>query len=271
MCEHLQEADERVRTEHGARIAALEQLRHADRLATVGTLSSGLAHELGSPLNVVAGRAKMIETSPRAVADLVDNARIIREQSDRMARIIRRLLDFSRRGVQERGWGDLRLLAGQVVQMLRPFAEKRAVSLEVSLGGPDPAGAIMDPDQIRQVLINLILNGVQSMPGGGPILVRLDRRRVTPPVTVGGPDQDCICVEVEDRGSGIPEENLSRIFDPFFTTKSVGEGTGLGLSVSYGIVREHGGWIDVASQPGRGSRFRVNLPAAEEAAHGPGA
>ncbi len=264
MCDLLQQSDARLRAETGARIAVLEQLRHADRLATVGTLSSGLAHELGTPLNVVSGRAKMIETNPTCSPDAAENARIIREQSERMTRIIRQLLDFARRGVQEKGRGDLRPLTAQVLQMLRPFAEKRRAELVLSDEGSAPACVIMDSDQIRQVLTNLVLNAVQAMPQGGRVTVRVGLTLARPPATIGGPPRECAFVEVEDQGGGIPVENLQRIFDPFFTTKRVGEGTGLGLSVSYGIVREHGGWIEVDSQVDCGSRFRVHLPLAAE-------
>lgn len=264
MCALLEESSTRLARETNARISALEQLRHADRLATVGTLSSGIAHELGTPLNVVSGRAKLIEMGALAGEAVSDSARIIREQTERMATIIRQLLDFSRRGGHERVATPLRPAAEKVMVMLRPMAEKRGVNLKLE---EDPAGthrALIDIGQIHQVLANLMMNGIQSMARGGTLTIRILDRRIAVP---GAPESDeraFVVVEVEDEGCGVAEDILPRIFDPFFTTKEVGEGTGLGLSVSHGIIQEHGGWIDVTSTVGRGSRFRVCLPGLEE-------
>jgi signal transduction histidine kinase len=127
--------------------------------------------------------------------------------------------------------------------------------------GDAPLVADLDVGQIQQVLTNLMVNGIQAMPHGGELRVVLRRVRATPPVAHGGASGEWLCVEVRDQGTGIAPENLSRLFEPFFTTKDVGEGTGLGLAVAYGIVRDHDGWIDVSSELGHGSRFSVYLPA----------
>jgi two-component system, NtrC family, sensor kinase len=263
MCDHLHEARSRLSDETRARIAALEQLRHADRLATVGTLVSGMAHELGTPLNVVSGRAKMIETGSVGGEEATDCARIIREQAERTTRIIRQLLDFSRRENQETGAGELREIAAQTLQLLRPLADKRSVELRMEEAAGGPVRAKVDSGRIRQVLTNLVLNGIQAMPKGGTLTARAQTRMVLPPADHGGEAAEYACVEIEDEGQGMAPDLIPRIFDPFFTTKDVGEGTGLGLSVSYGIVREHGGWIAVRSEPGRGSCFSVFLPPLE--------
>jgi signal transduction histidine kinase len=126
----------------------------------------------------------------------------------------------------------------------------------------EPAVAEVDEGQLQQALTNIVLNGVQAMDGGGHIRVRLRSLRATPPTTPDHVEGDYRCIEVEDEGAGIAPEHLPHIFEPFFTTKGVGEGTGLGLSVAHGIIADHGGWIDVESTPGRGTRFRVYLPAA---------
>ena len=193
-----------------------------------------------------------------------DSARIIVEQAARITAIIRQLLDFSRRRGPSLGPGDLRPLAGRTVELLATLARKRGVVLAVDA----PEGAVtaqIDPGQIQQVLTNLVVNGLQAMPTGGRLTLRLGRRHATPPPDVDGPAGEYAAVTVEDQGDGIAPEHLPRIFEPFFTTKDVGEGTGLGLSVAYGIVREHGGWIDVESKPGAGSRFTFFLrPASEE-------
>ena len=120
--------------------------------------------------------------------------------------------------------------------------------------------ASVDPDQIQQVLTNLMVNAIQAMPDGGAVQVAIRRERARPPEDHEADQGDYFCIEVKDEGEGIPQEDLPHLFEPFFTTKEVGEGTGLGLSIAYGIVLEHGGWIDVASQPGQGSRFLAYLP-----------
>jgi signal transduction histidine kinase len=134
----------------------------------------------------------------------------------------------------------------------------------VEVGG-DEAIALVDAEQIRQALTNLVLNGVQAIGEGGRVQVGLRVERARPPADHGGPETEYACLYVKDDGVGMSKDVLAHIFEPFFTTKRVGEGTGLGLSVTYGIVREHGGWIDVASEPGAGSRFCIYLPLKEGA------
>jgi signal transduction histidine kinase len=261
MCERLGEARESLGRETSARIAALEQLRHADRLGTVGKLASGIAHELGTPLNVVGGRAKRIlrAASPEEASD---NARIIVEQADRMTRIIRQLLDFARRRGAQKAPADVAAIARGVLALLQPIAEKQRVTLTLApREGDADARADVDAGQIQQALTNLVMNGIQAMPSGGALTVTVARARVTPPPARGGPEAEYLTVRVRDRGEGIRPEDLPHVFEPFFTTKSVGEGTGLGLSVTHGLVEEHGGWIDAASEPGQGATFTVYLPA----------
>ncbi|WP_437525247.1 ATP-binding protein [Sorangium sp. So ce726] len=258
MCEHLAEARERAARETTARIAMLEQLRHADRLTTVGKLASGIAHELGTPLNVVGGRAKMIARGlPQEEA--AESARIIAEQADRMTKIIRQLLDFARRRVAQKAPADLAHIARQTLALLEPLARKRSVTLRLDEASGGATHAEVDSGQMQQVLTNLIMNGMQSMKRGGELTVRVERARARPPADHGGAEGEHVAVRVTDGGEGVAPENIPRIFEPFFTTKDVGEGTGLGLSVSYGIVREHGGWIGVESELGKGSTFTVYL------------
>jgi signal transduction histidine kinase len=258
MCERLAEARTNLAREASARLQTVEQLRHADRLTTVGKLASGIAHELGTPLNVVAGRAKMVVRAAPS-PDAVENAQIIVEQADRMTRIIRQLLDFARHRSAQKAPTDLAQLTKQTLALLQPLAKKRDVTLR--RGGEGSVPAEVDVGQIQQALTNLVVNAMQSMSLGGEVTVTLARGLATPPPDHGGAQAEFLDIEVADQGAGITPENLSRIFEPFFTTKEVGEGTGLGLSVAYGIVREHGGWIDVQSTPGRGSRFTMRLPA----------
>jgi signal transduction histidine kinase len=260
MCARLLEEQRKLAAEHAAGLAILDQLRHADRLATVGQLGAGLAHELGTPLNVVAGRAKMIVADPIAGDDARGCARIIVTQADRMTRLIRQLLDFARRSSSAKIRRDLVPIVRQTLTMLMPIARKRRVELRFD----EPAGvelALVEEHQLEQVLSNLVVNGLQATTGNGTITVAMKRARVRPPAELGMDEGEYVSIEVADEGVGMSSQLLTRIFDPFFTTKAIGEGTGLGLSVAYGIVRDHGGWIDAASEPGRGSRFAVHLPA----------
>lgn len=265
MCDHLAEANERAAKETDARVAAIEQLRHADRLATVGKLASGLAHELGAPLQVISGRARMLIDDDVPAEEIPDDARTILEQSQRMTRIIRQLLDFARRRSAEKERLELRPILLETCAMLETIARKAGVTLSVE-AGDEEALALIDAEQIRQALTNLVLNGVQAISKeGGQVRIGLRRERARPPADHGGPEGEYACLYVNDDGVGMPKEVLTHIFEPFFTTKRVGEGTGLGLSVTYGIVREHGGWIDVQSEPGAGSEVRIYLPLGESA------
>lgn len=261
MCERLGEAQQRLEGETGARIAALEQLRHADRLMTVGKLASGIAHELGTPLNVVGGRARMIQRGEVDGAQSTDSARIIAEQAERMTRIIRQLLDFARPRNAQKSPHTLATLAAQAAGLLRPMAVKKNVEVQLDL--PEGLPPLeLDEGQITQVLTNLMVNAIHAMPDGGRLTLKVDVRNATPPPEHGGPPGPWQVVEVRDTGGGIAPEHLTRIFEPFFTTKPVGEGTGLGLSVTHGMVRDHGGWVDVESRLGEGSCFSVYLPQA---------
>jgi signal transduction histidine kinase len=258
MGEMLQRARQQIAEETAARLATLEHLRHADRLTTVGKLASGVAHELGTPLNVVLGRAKMISSGEAVGEEVGECARIISQQAQHMTRIIRQLLDFARRRAPQRSPEDLSLLVGRTLSLLKPMAHKRSVSLASEV--PESLMLEVDAGQLQQVLTNLVMNGLQAMKNPGTLHVRAEPTRATPPADVGGPEADWLRLDVQDEGEGISAENLPHIFEPFFTTKDVGEGTGLGLSVSYGIIRDHGGWIAVRSEPGQGSCFSIYLP-----------
>ncbi|MCB9850773.1 MAG: HAMP domain-containing histidine kinase [Phycisphaerales bacterium] len=259
MCDQLVESHKQIISESEARIAALEQLRHADRLKTVGRLASGIAHELGTPLNVVGGRATMIAGGKLTDAEVVENARIIKSQSDRMATIIRQLLDFARARSQQRERIDLRTIASQTVDLLTSLARKRNVNL-VNDPAADPIWATIDSGQILQVLTNLVMNATQAMHHAGNVTVSTAYATATPPDQQEPAESEYVCLRVTDEGEGIAPDSIRQVFEPFFTTKDVGEGTGLGLSIAYGIIREHGGWIDVQSEVGKGSCFSVYLP-----------
>jgi signal transduction histidine kinase len=240
----------------------LEELRHADRLKVVGELASGVAHELGTPLNVVAARAKKIWRDQASGDEIEQNARIIAEQADRMTAIVRQLLDFSRRRGPTTTVGDLYQITEKALAMLAPLAARHRVALAIA-PKDQPVPARVDHSQMQQALTNIVVNGIQAMPNGGRLRVGIGRQRVHPPSGHPGPEGEYLCVSFEDEGEGIPADDLPHLFEPFFTTKKVGEGTGLGLALAHDIVRAHGGWIAVESEFGKGSRFSVLLPTAE--------
>ena len=259
MCQQLDEAQEKVRNETTARITAIEQLRHADRLRTVGGLASGIAHDLGTPLNVVSGRAGLIATGSLSGAEVVESANIIRAQSERMTTTIRQLLDFARRHSPQKTSVDLQQIVHKTLDLMAPLGQKQKTTLHF-IGEDDPAMAKVDAGQIQQVLTNLIVNALQAMPKGGMVEVGIRREHARPPEALEGSEGEYLSIYVLDEGEGIPEENMQHLFEPFFTTKDIGKGTGLGLSIAYGIVQEHGGWIEVKSKKGEGSYFSVYLP-----------
>jgi two-component system, NtrC family, sensor kinase len=233
------------------RRSAIDQLRHAERLNVIGTLAAGVAHELGTPLNVIAGCAEFLDEDCRDES-LKPRLKMILDQVDKVSEIIRRLLDFGRSGGAPRARVDLMRVAAGAVELLQSTAKK--LGSTITLEQSAPVFVYGNAAELQQVFSNLILNGLQAM-GQGEVKVRVgvamrDRKKLA-------------IVEVEDNGRGISLDHLDRIFDPFFTTKTVGEGTGLGLSVSYGIVRDHKGSIEVTSQLGKGSCFRVVVPATD--------
>jgi signal transduction histidine kinase len=261
MCDRLVEANARAAREMQSRLEMLEQLRHADRLVTVGKLASGVAHEIGTPLNVVEARALMIAEGSTTPEESVEYARVIARATDRIARIIRQLLAFARRGTAQKARCDVAVHARHAIELLEPLAAKRNVRLALA-GGDAPSWVDADAGQIEQVLTNLVMNAIHAS-HGGTVELALDEASATPPADVGGPPARYVRVRVRDEGHGIAPDHLAHVFEPFFTTKDVGEGTGLGLSISYGIVREHGGWITAESEPGRGALFTFYLPKPE--------
>lgn len=258
MCEQLVVANKRADEEAAARLAALEQLRHADRLTTVGKLASGIAHELGTPLNVVSGRARMIITGEAEGHEVLESAEVIVSASRRMASIVRQLLDFARRRGPQKVEADVFQVTAQALALLRHLLEKRGVRVEL-VG--EPTRAEIDPNQVEQVVTNLVVNGAQAMEAGGALRVAVRRLEAAAPPEAERPGggRAFVAIVVADEGPGIPNEVLPHVFEPFFTTRGVGEGTGLGLSVAYGIVQEHGGFISVDTGVG-GTTFTVHLP-----------
>ena len=259
MSQSLLEADSRVRAEEAARRKAEEALRHAERLATIGKLAAGVAHELGTPLNVISGRASRIERKHRHDSEIQENVSIIGDQVRRVTQIVQQLLQFARRRKVNKSRVDLKKLTRSTVAEVQATVSPK-VEFRLTLDETADVKVEIDGGQIQQVLTNLIINGAQAMPAGGQLSVVLSRQRASPPTGHPGADGDYSCLSVMDQGQGIPDDDLAHIFEPFFTTKDIGSGTGLGLAVSLGIVQDHGGWIDVDTEVGKGTRFTVYLP-----------
>ena len=257
MCTRLRDSQEQLEAESNAKIAAVEQLRHSDRLRTVGRLASGVAHELGTPLNVVSGRAEMIAEGGLTAEEIAASAQAIRHESRRMADLIQRLLDFARRKTPEKKMTDLMQLVTNTAQLIEPIAKKSQVELTVT-ERKDPCPVEIDAAQIQQVFTNVIVNAIQSMPHGGRVTINVAGRQTRSEIESDA--EDFVVATIKDSGIGISDDQLDQIFEPFFTTKETGEGTGLGLSIAQRIVEEHGGRIEVDSNPGTSTTFSIFLP-----------
>jgi signal transduction histidine kinase len=257
----LRESRGETQRQNEAKLALEQRLGQTEKLATLGQLAAEIAHEVGTPLNVIAGRARAIQRKSRDPEVVEKNAGIVAEQTARITRIIQRLLDFTRRKVGAASAVDVNLndIAQSTIELLAgQFASARVkVRFERTV---QPARVAGDSDRLQQVLINLLLNAVQAMPDGGGILVETGAVRRTRPGLEGSAEQDFVSIAVTDSGVGIPAEIKDKIFDPFYTTKESQGGTGLGLAVVSGIVKEHDGWIDVEDSKLGGTVFRVFLP-----------
>jgi two-component system NtrC family sensor kinase len=267
MCDLLAINRNRARKENEARLEAEVRMRHAQRLTTVGQLAAGVAHELGTPLNVISGRASLIMRRHEDDADAED-ARIVRSQAARITEIVRRLLDFSRRNPPQRARADLGEIAKEALSMLASTAHMAGVVIELEVASDGALEGFVDRQQLIQVVTNLALNGIQASDEGGTLRVRASRELCSQHLDgrpADGEREVHLHIQVEDHGRGMTSEEQVRIFDPFFTTKEPGQGTGLGLSVVHAVLQEHGGKVTVRSELGQGSCFIIHLGVCEPA------
>ena len=251
MTERLGEARQRLMAEGEHALDLEQQLRRSETLAVAGQLASGIAHEVGTPLNIISGRAELVLASlPHDHPGREDLERII-HQIDRVSNIVRSLLDAVRLGKLEIQRVAVEILISRLLPLLEHVVRKRGISMATSIPEdcPDVAG---DAGRLQQVFINLLMNAVEATPPDGQITIT-----AWPCPNEG---RAGVSVEVTDTGSGIPSGALGQIFEPFYTTKPVGQGTGLGLAISRDIIRDHGGTIAARSHPGQGSTFTVWLP-----------
>jgi two-component system NtrC family sensor kinase len=240
------------------RVAEAEAAR-GDKLASVGLLAAGVAHELNNPLTGILTFSHLLRKKmPDGSADAEDLDLVIRE-TKRCATIIKRLLDFAREKKPERKFVDLNRVVTETERIVERPAHVHDIEIELDLDRDLPQ-AWVDEDQIKQVIMNMLVNAQHAIEEKGRITIRTRRcpapRRPEP----GAAPVDMVEIAIIDTGCGIPDKDMPRIFDPFFTSKEVGKGTGLGLSVSHGIVRAHRGAIEVESKVGQGTTFRVFLP-----------
>jgi PAS domain S-box-containing protein len=245
--------------------AALEtRLRQAQKMEAVGLLAGGVAHDFNNILTVIHGNASMMLSEKLAPAELADCAEQIINAAARAASLTRQLLVFSSKQIMQPANLDLSAVVGGMVKMLkRLLGEDVTLRSELS---PNLPPIFADAGMIEQVLLNLAVNARDAMPGGGVLTIATGRltldeaqARLNPSASPG----ECVWLRVSDNGCGIPPEVRPRIFEPFFTTKAVGKGTGLGLATVYGIVEQHHGWLDLASEPGKGTTFQIHFPAVQ--------
>jgi signal transduction histidine kinase len=234
------------------------QVQQAEKLAAIGQFTAGLAHEIGTPLNVIMGRAEyMLRRIPREDF-LKGSLESIVHQIERITKIVQQLLSFARPKPLELRPVRLHSLIHDVLGFFEHQLTQQGSRLSVDCPEGLPR-VLVDQDQIQQVLFNIILNAIHAMPQGGNL--KIHATRTIPRQDREDPVRDgYLKIEISDSGPGISEEQLKKIFDPFFSTKGVGQGTGLGLAVSYGIMKAHGGWIRVKSQVGQGTTFGLYLP-----------
>ena len=229
-----------------------QRIQHAEKLASLGQLAGGIAHEINNPLGVILCYADLLKSQLTDFPQGYKDVATIEKHALNCQRIVADLLDFARGQETERQSTDLNLTIEEVVRMVEHQFRRQHCDLELDLSPGLPRVKI-DANKMKQVYLNLLMNSRQAITGRG--VIRIQTRHLQ--------DAGKVQITFRDNGAGIPPEIIERIFDPFFSTKKTGEGTGLGLSVSYGIVKDHGGDIQVESKPGQWTRFTIELPVEE--------
>jgi signal transduction histidine kinase len=258
----LKRAQEQLIREGEIKLELERSLRQSEKLATIGQLASGLAHEVGTPLNIIAGRADLTMRKLGGNNEAKKNLSIIIEQTERITKIIQQLLGFVRKKKPEQRALNLGPLLESTLDFLDQQIQKQKIKVVKELRDHLPA-VTGDPDQLQQVFLNVILNAIQSMPKGGELRLIATPQWISKEGLEEGHRQYAE-IRVEDTGTGMRKEVIENIFNPFFTTKEKEKGTGLGLTVSQGIIQDHEGWVEVKSEVGKGSVFKVYLPAGKK-------
>lgn len=244
----LQEALKQLSKVYDELQHSFHQLQRADRLSALGELAAGLAHEIRNPLGSIEGAMRIVTRNELAGRTRREFAELAQKEIDRLKGLVSNFLDFARPHPPRRNPTALGNLLESVCLLADEAGKMGGVRIRIESGKFLPTVAI-DPDQIKQVLLNLVLNAIQAMPGGGEIILSAER------------EGDSMQIRVKDEGVGVEPENLEKVFDPFFTTRA--GGTGLGLSVAYKIIQQHGGHIVASPNPDKGMTFTVTLPLEE--------
>jgi signal transduction histidine kinase len=256
MAVDLKKAQERIIGEAETKLELERSLRQSEKLATIGQLASGLAHEIGTPLNIIYGRTELIQRRLEDKEGVQKNLEIIIGQTERITKIIRQLLGFARKKKPEQTTLNIGTLLEATLDLVDHQIQKQRVRVVKDLREnlPPVKG---DPDQLQQAFLNLMLNAIQAMPEGGTLRLSASSKKISKDGLEEAQWQYMeVCVE--DTGVGMEREAIQNIFNPFFTTKDTG--TGLGLMVTQGIIQDHEGWIDVESEVRKGSVFKIYLP-----------
>jgi two-component system cell cycle sensor histidine kinase/response regulator CckA len=247
-----------------------EQLRQSQKMEAIGQLAGGVAHDFNNILTVIHGHASLLTSNANLAGVPLRSVQQILQAAERAAGLTRQLLTFSRRQVMQLKCLDLNELVCNMTKMLsRILGEDVALQLNYS---PQAALVQADASMMEQVLLNLAVNSRDAMPKGGQLTIKIDLTDVGEHHPSQHPEAHPgrhVCLTAADTGMGIAGENLRRIFEPFFTTKEIGKGTGLGLATVYGIVKQHHGWIEVESELGQGTTFKVYLPSSLQAEKSP--
>jgi signal transduction histidine kinase/integral membrane sensor domain MASE1/ActR/RegA family two-component response regulator len=242
-----------------------EQLRQAQKMEIVGTLAGGIAHDFNNILNIIRGYATLIGQQSSTDHQINESLQIIEEQIKRGASVVRQLLTVARKTethLTPTDPNELVLTFSELVKQAFP----KTITVRLSLD-PDLPRVLADPNQMSQTLLNICVNARDAMPRGGKLTIKtelIDETKLRERLKV---DSACVCIVISDTGMGMEEGVRARIFEPFFTTKEIGQGTGLGLAIVYGIVKEHNGLVDVESEPGQGTTFRIYLPIFQSKGH----
>jgi signal transduction histidine kinase/CheY-like chemotaxis protein len=246
------------------------QLRHSQKMESVGQLAAGVAHDFNNVLTIIKGHADLLMTRDNLPADYTASLEKISSAADRAANLTRQLLTFSRRQVMQPQVLGLNEVIRNAARMLeRTLGENIRVRYDFASDLP-PIHA--DAAMLEQTLMNLAINARDAMPTGGEVFIASTATEVTPSYTQRNPEARVgryVCLSITDTGVGMDAQVLSRVFEPFFTTKEVGKGIGLGLATVYGITKLHRGWIEVSSELNKGSAFKIFFPATTKPADAP--
>jgi two-component system NtrC family sensor kinase len=242
MVEAIEERDRELKDQ------AARTILKSEKLASIGRLASGVAHEINNPLTGVLTYSSLLLEDMKGTK-YEEDLTVIRDEAIRCRGIVRGLLDFARDTKPERVLSDLNAIIEDSLRILEKHVSFQNIEIVKALDRPLPRVSV-DPGEIRSVINNLAVNAADAMPHGGRLTI----------ATSAEPEFGMVVISVADTGVGISEENKRKIFEPFFTTKGRGQGTGLGLAMTYGVIQRHGGLITVASEVGKGTRFTIKLP-----------